>query len=141
MGNRTTHFMKVGLVLVSLFCILVFAAQTFFMNLMRGDAIRQLGVIYISGLSEQIALHFGTTIELRLSQVEALVGAVPPGRFTNESSLRIGLTHNARSMEFEYLAFYMEDGSFRMIYGPQVTADEPDALQSSFLRGILNGLS
>lgn len=76
MGNRTTHFMKVGLVLVSLFCILVFAAQTFFMNLMRGDAIRQLGVIYISGLSEQIALHFGTTIELRLSQVEALVGDV-----------------------------------------------------------------
>ena len=122
MGNRTTHFMKVGLVLVSLFCILVFAAQTFFMSLVRGG-------IYISGLSEQIALHFGTTIELRLSQVEALVGAVPPGRFTNESSLRIGLTHNARSMEFEYLAFYMEDGSFRMIYGPQVTADEPDALQ------------
>ncbi len=138
MGNRTTHFMKVGLVLVSLFCILVFAAQTFFMNLMRGDAIRQLGVIYISGLSEQIALHFGTTIELRLSQVEALVGAVPPGRFTNESSLRIGLTHNARSMEFEYLAFYMEDGSFRMIYGPQVTADEPDALQSSVLSGRYN---
>lgn len=58
MGNRTTHFMKVGLVLVSLFCILVFAAQTFFMNLMRGDAIRQLGVIYISGLSEQIAFWY-----------------------------------------------------------------------------------
>ena len=49
------------------------------MNLMGENAIRQLGVFYMSGISEQVSSHFGTAIELRLSQVESLVDAVPPG--------------------------------------------------------------
>ena len=69
MKNTTTRYLTVSLVLISFFCILVFGVQTMCMNLMGADAIRELGVIYMSGLSEQVASHFGTVIELRLSQV------------------------------------------------------------------------
>ena len=69
MKNKTTRYLTVSLVLVSFFCVFVFGVQTVCMNLMRADAIRELGVIYMSGLSEQVAAHFGTVIELRLSQV------------------------------------------------------------------------
>lgn len=79
MENRTTHFLKISLVLISLFCIFIFIIQTICMNLMGENAIRQLGVFYMSGISEQVSSHFGTAIELRLSQVESLVDAVPPG--------------------------------------------------------------
>ncbi len=138
MKNTTTRYLTVSLVLISFFCILVFGVQTMCMNLMGADAIRELGVIYMSGLSEQVASHFGTVIELRLSQVESLVDAVPPGRFPGGRPMRIALTHNARSMGFEYLALYGEDGSFHMLYGPQVTADIPEALQRSVESGRYN---
>ncbi len=52
--------------------------------------------------------------------------------------MRIGLTYNARSIGFEYLAFYTDDGSFHMLYGSQVTADVPEALHSSVQGGKYN---
>lgn len=135
MEKKTTRFLKANIVLVSLFCVLVFILQTVCTNVMGENTIRQLGVFYMSGMSEQVASHFGTTIELRLSQVESLVNSVPAGRVTDEASMRVELTYNARSAGFEYLAFYMDDGSFQMIYGSQVTADVPEALRRSVQGG------
>ena len=108
------------------------------MSLMSGSAVRRLGIFYMSGISEQVSSHFGTTIELRLSQVESLVNSVPPGRTTGGTSMQVNLTYNARSAGFEYLAFYTDDGSFHMIYGSQVTADVPEALRRSVQGGKHN---
>lgn len=138
MEKRTTHFLNISLILVSLFCIGIFIIQTICMNLMGKDAIQELGIFYMSGISEQVSSHFGTTIELRLSQVEALVDSVPPGRYTSETSMQIELKYNARSTGFEYLAFYTEDGSFHMLYGSQVKADIPENLKRSVQEGRYN---
>lgn len=138
MEKKSTHFLNVSLVLVSLFCVFIFICQTVCINLMGEDAIGKLGVFYISGISEQVASHFGTIIELRLSQVESLVDAVPPGRYTGGSSMQIELAYNARSAGFEYLALYTEDGDFHMIYGAQVTADVPESLYRSVQGGNYN---
>ena len=135
MEKRTTHFLNVSLVLVSFFCIFIFIIQAICANLMGEDAIRQLGIFYMSGISEQVSSHFGTTIELRLAQVESLVDSVPPGRVTGESPMRIALTYNARSAGFEYLALYSEEGNFQMLFGSQVTADVPE----SFYRSVQGG--
>ncbi|MDE6712817.1 MAG: HAMP domain-containing histidine kinase, partial [Lachnospiraceae bacterium] len=138
MEKRTTRFLNVSLVLVSVFCIIIFIIQAVWANLMGEEAIRQLGVFYMSGISEQVTSHFGTTIELRLSQVESLVDAVPPGRVTTESAMQVALNYNARSAGFEYLALYTEDGAFHMLYGSQVTADVPEDLHRSVQGGQYN---
>ena len=138
MEKRTTRFLKVSLVLASLFCIAIFICQTVCVNWMGEDAIRQLGIFYMSGMTEQVSSHFETIIELRLSQVESIVHAVPPGRTAPGSSMQIELTYNARSAGFEYLALYTDDGSFHMLYGPQVTPDLPEALHQSVLGGKTN---
>ncbi|MCM1268382.1 MAG: response regulator [Bacteroidales bacterium] len=138
MEKRTTRFLNISLIVVSCFCVLVFAIQTVFINLMGESAIRRLGVFYMSGISEQVSSHFGTTIELRLSQVEALVNSMPPGRVTDRSAMQVSLTYNARSAGFEYLALYTDDGNFQMIYGSQVTADVPEALRRSVQGGKYN---
>ena len=62
MEKKTTLFLNVILVLVSLFCIFIFICQTVCINLMGEDAIGQLGVFYISGISEHVTSHFGTII-------------------------------------------------------------------------------
>ena len=138
MEKRTTRFLNISLVLVSFFCIFIFIVQAICVNLMGEDAIRDLGVFYMSGISEQVSSHFGTAIELRLSQVESLVDSVPPGRVTGESAMRIGLSYNARSSGFEYLALYTDDGNFHMIYGSQVMADVPEDLHRSVQEGKYN---
>ncbi|MDE6642178.1 MAG: response regulator [Acetatifactor sp.] len=138
MEKRTTRFLNVSLVLVSFFCIFIFIIQAICVNLMGEDAIRELGIFYMSGISEQVSSHFGTTIELRLSQVESLVDSVPPGRVTGESAMRVALNYNARSVGFEYLALYTEDGNFHMLYGSQVAADVPEDLHRSVQGGRYN---
>ena len=138
MEKRTTHFLNISLVLVSLFCIAIFIIQTACMNRMGENTIRQLGVFYMSGISEQVSSHFGTTIELRLSQVESLVNSVPPSRFTGEKAMQVSLTYNARAAGFEYLAFYTDDGDFHMLCGSRVTADVPEDLYRSVQGGRHN---
>ena len=138
MEKRTTRFLNISLILVSLFCVFIFIVQTVCMSRMGENAVRHLGIFYMSGISEQVSSHFGTTIELRLSQVEALVNSVPPGRATGGTSMQVNLTYNARSAGFEYLAFYTQDSSFHMIYGSQVEADVPEALRRSVLGGKYN---
>ncbi|MBD5395264.1 MAG: response regulator [Lachnospiraceae bacterium] len=138
MEKKTTRFLNISLALVSLLCIFTFITQMLLVNHLSENTIRQLGIFYMSGISEQVSSHFGTTIELRLSQVESLVNSVPPGRYTSESSIRIGLTYNARSAGFEYLAFYTDDGNFHMLYGSQITADVPEALHRSVQGGKYN---
>ena len=138
MGERTTRFLKISLVAVSLFCVVVFSVQAAFINMMGEDAIRRLGVFYMSGISEQVSSHFGTTIELRLSQVESLVDSVPPGRYASDRSMQTALVYHARSSGFEYLAFYTEDGDFHMLCGSEITADVPEALRRSVQGGHYN---
>ena len=139
MKNKALHFLYTGLIFVSLFCALVFMVQTMCMNQMGKLAIRELGVTYMSGLSKQVAAHFGTLIELRLSQVESVADAVPPGRFSdNLTQMQIELTHNARSIGFEYLALYTKEREFQMIYGSHMTPDIPEALHRSVQGGKYN---
>ena len=78
MKNRTTRFLVISLACISILCVVVFSYLASRMNRRGAEAIGELGAIYMSGMSEQAATHFGTAIELRLSQVGALVDSVPP---------------------------------------------------------------
>ena len=135
MRNITTRFLTVSLILVSIFCVLIFSAQTIWTNIMASNAIRDIGVIYMSGMSRQVATHFGTTIDLRLNQVSALVDSVPPQRTADDSVIRVSLSHSARTNGFEHLAFYTPEGEFNMIYGLHMSLDAP----APFLRSLQNG--
>ena len=136
MGNRTTRFLTVSLVLVSVFCVVVFSIQAAWNSAVGAEAITDIGVIYMSGMSEQIATHFGTTIELRLSQVGALADSVPPERSgSGSAAMRVALTHSARSRGFSCLAFCTQEGEFDVIYGPAFTSGMAEPFISSLRRG------
>ncbi len=135
MKNRTTWFLKASLALVSLFCVVVFSVLTAQTRAMGAQAITDLGVLYMSGMSEQIATHFGTTIELRLSQVGALVDSAPPERYDGAAAARVALTRSARSRGFSYLAFCSSFGEFDMIYGSHIQPGMPEAFLASLQRG------
>ncbi len=135
MKRKTTHGLVISLVLISALCVLVFSYLAVRMNRQGAESIGEIGSIYMAGMSEQAAAHFGTAIELRLSQVGALVDSVPPGSQMSDSAMRVALNHNARARGFDHLALYAGDGHFEMLYGSEMEAEDPDAFLASLLAG------
>ena len=135
MENRITRFLMSSMVLLSVFCVVIFSVQAVWNSSMGADALTKIGIVYMSGISKQVSAHFGTTMELRLSQVSELVDAVPPQRTQDPTAMRVSLGYIARARGFEYLAFYTEDGQFEMIYGPQLDLRLASSFQTALHRG------
>lgn len=134
MKNKTTRFLTTSLIAILVLCAVVFSFLAFFMNRQSGRTISEVGTLYMSGLSEQISLHFQTTIGLRLSQIEALTRTIPP-RDGEQAALHDELVYNAKAREFSYLALYAPDGSFEMLYGSPVHLADPEAFHGSLSAG------
>ncbi len=135
MKNKTARFLVISLVCVSILCVVVFSGLTFEMNRRGAKAIGELGAIYMSGMSEQAATHFGTTIELRLSQVSGLVDSVPPDSGRDMAATQVALSYNSRARGFDHLALCTSDGRFEMLYGSQIEAHTPETFLESLRRG------
>ena len=71
--NKPFQRLTASLIGVAVVVVCLFVFLAFFMNQKSSDTIQEVGRIYMTGMSEQISLHYETTIELRLSQVQALV--------------------------------------------------------------------
>ena len=134
MKNRTTRFLIISGILTIALCVVIFTVQAIHMSRRSAEAISELEDIYISGMSEQAARHFGTTVELRMMQVSTIVNSVP-SRGAVESSMRLTLTYNARMRGFAYLAMCSKDGALEMLYGSQLAVDDQDSFLASLTRG------
>ena len=129
--DRTTRFLITSLLAVSVLCVTVFTYFAVHMNYKSSETISEIGKIYMSGMSEQVAMHFETTIGMRLSQLEEVVKMLPRDS-ADGPALRKQLAEQARLRDFEYLALYSREGDFEMIYGDQVRLMDPPP----FLRSL-----
>ena len=135
MNKKTARFLIASIVLVAVLCVFIFAYQTEYMNRKGAETISEIGEIYMSGLSERAAAHFQTTVELRMSQVSALVDSVSPDSSASDRSIRVSLNYHARARGFDHLAFYGADGTFDMLYGDLVEVSGKDGFFHSLTKG------
>ncbi|MBD5521050.1 MAG: response regulator, partial [Lachnospiraceae bacterium] len=134
MFNKTGRFLIVSLIIVILICIGNFTWQVREMNDKSSETINEVGEIYMEGMSKQITMHFGTIMELRLSQATALVHDIMPNSSDYDEICEL-LAHNAKARGFDRLAFCMEDGTFDTIYGDGISAVD----SAGFMNAINNG--
>ena len=132
--NSATRFLTVSLALVLLLTVCIFSFLAFFMSQKSAETISAVGTTYMSGMGEKVTQHFQTTIELRLSQVEALVDILPPDSEPYHT-LRSDLAYNAQARGFQALAFYSADGKFDMIYGNRPVLADPKPFLDSMNSG------
>ena len=131
--SEMTRFLTVSLVLISILTVFIFSFLAIYMNRRSMDTISEVGKIYMSGMSEQVSLHFATTIDLRLSQVEALVETHRPDRASEK--LMEDLIYSAQARGFEYLALYSDDGDFQMLCGSELEVTDPEPFLESLNHG------
>ena len=132
--NNASRFLSVSLALVLLLTVCIFSFLAFFMQQKSAETISDVGSVYMTGMGEKVTQHFDTTIQLRLSQVEALVEGFQPGDAPAEE-LRGELAVNAQVRGFESLAFYSPSGEFDMIYGDVPVLADPDPFLASMNGG------
>ncbi len=133
--NPTTHFLKNSLIGIIILCALFFALMAVIMNYQSAQAIGRVGAQYMSGMSEQISLHFQTAVSFRLSQLKAITHTIPLDSVHGYDQMREELVYNARARDFEALALYMPDGSFEMLYGSPVSLVDPQPFYDSIAAG------
>ena len=129
--DKTTRFLLVSLISVAILCILVFSFLAVHMNHKSIETINEVGTFYMSSTSQQISMHFETTINLRLSQLEALVETISLERIGDGEELLNLLAYHANARGFESLALYSENGVFQEIYGGSMAVIDPEPFLTS----------
>lgn len=132
--NKKHRLFLTKLFLVLILCVGIFIFSAYFMNTKGADTIGVISDIYMHNMSEESALHFSSTIDLRFSQLETLI-ASSDMRHYDKDKLKELLTENARNYGFESLAFYTAGGHLEPVYG-NLTVPESSV---SFLTALDNG--
>lgn len=120
MKGKTMRFLVISLITVVVLCSGVFVMQAVRMNKRSARIMNEIGEEYMSGMNDQIKLHFGAILDFSLSQVEVLTKDARQNRKKGYEAVSELLASHAQATGFSSLAFYMEDGTFEMIYGNQI---------------------
>jgi signal transduction histidine kinase/CheY-like chemotaxis protein len=123
-NHKTANYLKISLIFVVALCVLVFSFLAVFMDKQSANTINQVGSLYMQSMCEQISNHFETTIDLRLSQVNALMESTTPEN-VDKLQLWRRMERNAKDCGFTHLALLSRDGNFEMIYGNRIEIVDP----------------
>lgn len=133
--KKTAGFLLASLVVL---IVVIIGTLTFFVITMKRESqqvINKVGNIYMQSMSEKIAMHFETTISLRMNQLETMVINFPSEEAEYGPDLIEQFKYEGTIRNFDYLAFYDWDGKFHMIYGDEVELEDT----ASFLGSLRNG--
>lgn len=114
--KNTTRFLIYSFVGLLVFSMGVFAMLGVYMSRKSTKTIHEVGEIYMSGMSEQMARHFENIIELRFAQVEGIVSVVP-SKSADKEAMYADLVYRAQVRGFEYLALCSPNGRFETLCG------------------------
>lgn len=131
--NKTSRFLVVSLILLSILTICTFSFLGIYMGRRSTETIGEVGRFYMDGMSERIALHFSTTIDLRLNQVAALVQTHSAGA-ADQAAVREDLVASAQARGFDYLALCTTTGELRTLFGAGTAISDPQPFLDSLNR-------
>lgn len=135
MKNRTIRFLTASLISISVICVLIFAFLASYMSKKNAEAISEIGTIYMSGMNERIAMHFETTMDVRLDRLEDISNSTPPGSIVDYEAAYRTLAYSASVRNFNYLALCSGDGTLEMLYGDQIELADPKPFTESLKNG------
>ena len=97
--------------------------------------ITELGNLYMQGISEEISMHFGTTIDFMLKQLETITKNDYVSKPEYKGKLNETLEYEGKVRDFECMALLSDNGDIEMIFGEQIRLADPDPFMKSMRAG------
>ncbi len=135
MKNKTIRLLTISLIAIAFVCVMVFTFLASFLGRKNTQMISEIGTIYMAGMNERIEMHFKSTIDTQLSQLESIVEEIPEENISDYALMEEDLKNSAEGRNFQYLALYSGDGDFEMITGEQVMLADPEPFWESMKKG------
>lgn len=135
MKNKTIRLLTISLIAIAFVCVMVFTFLASFLGRKNTQIISEIGTIYMAGMNERIEMHFKSTIDTQLSQLESIVEEIPEENISDYALMEEDLKYSAEGRNFQYLALYSGDGDFEMITGEQVMLADPEPFWESMKKG------
>lgn len=135
MKNKTIRLLTISLIAIAFVCAMVFTFLASFLGRKNTQMISEIGTIYMAGMNERIEMHFKSTIDTQLSQLESIVEEIPEENISDYALMEEDLKYSAEGRNFQYLALYSGDGDFEMITGEQVMLADPEPFWESMKKG------
>ncbi|MCH5209883.1 MAG: response regulator [Oscillospiraceae bacterium] len=129
MKNRITRFIFVSLIFLSVLCILVFSLMARYMHDKSGETIDEIGSVYMKGVGEQILLNFETSMDLRMSQMEAWYKNETLDPQNDRESMRSTFAYLAKARGYSNIGYYYGGNDFDMLYGDKIQIKDHDQFQ------------
>lgn len=119
-----------------IFSIVTFSLLGIHMGRKSEKALSEIGSIYMSGMNDQMARHFGTVIKLRFDQASGIVSVVS----TDDNDAAIEglyeeLIYRTQVRGFDYLALCSDEGYFQSLYGQPIRPLNPEPFIDALVRG------
>ncbi len=124
--NKITHFLRNSMIFVTIACVCVFVALAYYVNVQNDKTIDRVGSTYMESMNERISMHFTTMLDLRRSQLDAIVDSIPGQTGKDSEEIRKWLEDNAEMQGFTSVAYCFDDGSFDMIFGEHLAGIKSD---------------
>ncbi len=135
MNNKALlRSLKTSIAAVICLTVFVFSLLGAFIHNMCEGTIEEIGTDYMSGMNEQVSLHFKTIIELRLTMAES-IAHIAEGDGDSAYGSWEEIEYGARARHFLCAALYSSDGEIEMIFGDSVAFNHPEP----FLESLRNG--
>ena len=125
---------KISIAVIICFTIFVFSFLGMSIHHISENTIEDIGTAYMSGMNEQVSLHFETIIELRLTMAES-IAHIAAGDGNSSYGSKDEIEYGARARHFLCAALYSPDGEIEMVYGDPVELIHPEP----FLESLRNG--
>lgn len=135
MKNKIIRLLTISLIAIAFVCVMVFTFLASFLGRKNTQMISEIGTIYMAGMNERIEMHFKSTIDTQLSQLESIVEEIPEENISDYALMEEDLKYSAEGRNFQYLALYSGDGDFEMITGEQVMLADPEPFWESMKKG------
>ena len=124
---------KISIAVIICFTIFVFSFLGMSIHHISENTIEDIGTAYMSGMNEQVSLHFETIIELRLTMAES-IAHIAAGDGNSSYGSKDEIEYGARARHFLCAALYSPDGEIEMVYGDPVELIHPE----TFLESLRN---
>ncbi len=126
--------LRISIAVIICLTILVFSFLGRAIHNMSESTIEEIGTAYMSGMNEQVSLHFETVIELRLTMAES-IARIAAGDEGSGYGTREDIEYGARARHFLCAALYSTNGEIEMIFGEPVELNHPEPFLESLRKG------